>query len=1304
MEELRLKRCREAFERRDHDEAVRLLRLQDPDVLHQDERHLLYYSIRNGWLDVTRDLITNYHFNPHKYYKSESCLYTAAEGNHVDIVEYLIKECGCDPMMVTMHGCGPFLHYVAREGLLDVLKCMVMNINGHIMDEQYRDINGRTVLYRAIKHIDVVKYLINECNCDIMTPFKGGVSLLHYVAREELLDVLKCIVMNINGHIMDEQYRDTNGRTVLHCAVKHIDVVKYLIIECNCDIMATDKDGVSVLHYVASEGLLDVLKCMVMNINGHIMDEQYRDTNGQTVLHCAVKHIDVVKYLINECNCDIMTPDKDRNTILHYVASKRLLNVLKYLINTHHYPMTTNNSGQTGVVKHIDVVKYLINECNCDIMTPVTDDVSFLHYVASEGLLDVLKCMVMNINGHIMDKQYRDTNGQTVLHYAIKHIDVVKYLINECNCNIMTRDKYGNAILHVAASKGLLDVLKCMVMNINGHIMDKQYRDTNGQTVLHYAIKHIDVVKYLINECNCNIMTHDKYGNAILHVAASKGLLDVLKCMVMNINGHIMDRQYHDTNGRTVLHYAIKYIDVTKYLVNECNWDIMTHDKYGNAILHVAASEGSLDVLKCMVMNINGHIMDEQYRDTNGWTVLHYAVKHIDVVKYLINKCNCDIMITDKDGQTPLHHAASWGTAEVIEYFLSTGNCDPLAQDFIGQTPLQLAKLNQNKNAVIAIFKKFGDIKISHPIDSYVNVLLVGNPGAGKSTLSHVINDTATGSIALGSFRNVGGVVPCTAGIIPYKLQHRTLGNIILHDFAGHSEYYSSHSAVIENLLQGSGGVFLIVVNILEKEAVKQLHQWLTVVRNEAQKALNECHVIVIVSHVDEIINPFEKRRRKEEIQEIIVRERYYSVFLDCRKLGGSGVDSFFQKLSIACESIRSTSGRNLSLYCHMMYGLLEERKENILTLSDVMSAGKNNNDYVIPDKREDVLDALHSLQSTGLISVLKSEDKVWVVVNKGILLTEVDGILFAPKTFKEHVDIASNTGIVSVSGLTRLFPKYNPDMLICFLKNMELCQEMNPSFLRMTNLIAGDREETGDSASETQRRGERLLFFPCLLSTDRPKKMTSEVYQFGWCLQCTREHDFFPPRYFHILSLHLAYKMAQPQEGDKLERRCKFWKNGLYWFNGHGVGSLVEIVDESQCVLVMMSCEKGYSDNMVSLRRDVIGEVMSVYKESCPSLEVKELVIDPKELAYPVNTPRERTVYSVKDILSAIDKREEFLVKSDGTKGEKVKEILPDESLSDISNLSLLGGHDIKVRINTHKLFDTLIQALIIKRSYLKK
>uniref|UniRef100_A0A1X7SQK3 Death domain-containing protein n=1 Tax=Amphimedon queenslandica TaxID=400682 RepID=A0A1X7SQK3_AMPQE len=120
-----------------------------------------------------------------------------------------------------------------------------------------------------------------------------------------------------------------------------------------------------------------------------------------------------------------------------------------------------------------------------------------------------------------------------------------------------------------------------------------------------------------------------------------------------------------------------------------------------------------------------------------------------------------------------------------------------------------------------------------------------------------------------------------------------------------------------------------------------------------------------------------------------------------------------------------------------------------------------------------------------------------------------------------------------------------------------------------------------------------------------------------------------------------------------------------------------------------MMSCEKGYSDNMASQKRDVIGEVMSVYKESCPSLEVKELVIDPKELAYPVNTPRERTVYSVKAALSAVVEQRPFLVTT-GTRRTELKEILPHESLLDISNLSLLGGCDIKEVIEVTEEFKT--------------
>ena len=1299
--------------------------VKEPHKIHDLLGALLHHlSSRNGWFDVTKDLITNYHFDPQERpFHGETCLHYAAEGNHVDVVRYLITECNCDPMATDFNG-STVLHSAAAHGSLDVMKYLINHHNCNPMASNHQ---GETIFHCAMKHTDVFKCLINECNFDLMTVNDDGNTVLHYLARKGLLDFLLFMInhhhcnlmafnirydtilhgalsqseivkyfinkynfhpmtVNVDGDtvlhyaakkgllevlkFMINHHHNCNlmatnkwGKTILHCAVEHTEVVKYLIIECNFDpttLINDDED--TVLHYAAKKGLLDLLEFIINHHKCNLMATNKRD---ETILHCAVEHTEVVKYLISECNCDPMTINNDGDTVLHYAAKKGLLEVLKFIIN-HCNLMATNKWGKTILccaVEHTDVVKYLIIECNCNPMTVINyagDTV--LHYAAKKGLLNLLKVMINHHNCNLMA-----TNkwGKTILHCAVEHTEVVKYLIIECNFDPTTLiNDDEDTVLHYAAKKGLLDLLEFIINHHKCNLMATNKRD---ETILHCAVEHTEVVKYLISECNCDPMTINNDGDTVLHYAAKKGLLEVLKFIINHCNLMATNKW-----GKTILCCAVEHTDVVKYLIIECNCNPMTVINYaGDTVLHYAAKKGLLNLLKVMINHHNCNLMAT---NKQGETILHCSVRHIEVVKYLINECNCDPMVVNMFGQTPLHIATKERFLAAIECLLSTGRCDPLIKDNEGRTPVQIAEGSVD---ILSIFKKFGQIKVSHPIDSYVNVLLVGNPGAGKSTLCHVIIDTAAGSIAFSSLRNVKGVKPFTAGIIPVKLQHKTLGNIILHDFAGHSEYYSSHSAVIENLLQGSGGVFLIIVNILENEAVKQLHQWLSVVRNEAEKALDQCHVIVVVSHVDEINNPVEKREKEKEIhqQKIISSETLNVVFLDCRKLGGSGIGTVFKMLSSACESIRSTRKYKSTLYHHEMYRLLEESKKNVLIFSDVMSGTKDS--YVLPEEREELFKILHSLDSTGLINVLQSEDKVWVVVNKGILLTELDGILFAPKDFKEHVDIASNTGIVSVSGLASLFPHYDPDMLICFLKKMELFQEMNPSFLSMTNLIPS-AVEGSEEERDTARRGERLLFFPCLLYSDRPDGMTSKVYQFGWCLQCTGEHHFFPPRYFHVLSLHLAFKFALPKKNEKLNRFCTFWRNGLHWFDGHGVGVLVEIVDESQCVLVLMSCEEGYSDNMVYLRRELIQEVVSVYSESCSSLKVEEFLIDHQDLAYPLKTPSQRRVYSVCDTLLAVIEGRPFLVTDEGHK--ELKSILADESLSDISNLSLLGGRDIKV------------------------
>ena len=911
-------------------------------------------------------------------------------------------------------------------------------------------------------------------------------------------------------------------------------------------------------------------------------------------------------------------------------------------------------------------------------------DMSLLDLSSRNGWLDVTKDLITKYHfdpHHIFHRN--------CLHFAAmgNHVKVVEYLVTEHKLDPLYQDGDDNhTALHFAAANGSLAVLRYLISHYHYNLNDKELC-----TILHCAVKHIDVVKFFINECNCDPMSTDDENRTLVHVAAAFGSLDVVK-----------------------------------FLINECNCDPMSRigDMDRSTVLHMAAKFGSQDV-----------------------------------IKFLINECNCDPMVIDDDGATPLHYATEENNLAATKFLLSTGKCDPFAKDTCGYTPLQsvtswlddeklarsrgitifkkftkhFSKItdsddsdDDDENYGIATFKKFTKLfskntdsddsdddkdrlrfeclsifenfglNIDHPLDSCVNILLLGNPGAGKSTLGRVISDTATGSFTLGSIRNVKGVEPCTAGIIPIKLQHKKLGSIILHDFAGHSEYYSSHSAVIQNLLQDSGAVFLIVVNILEKEAIKQLRQWLTLVADVEQCSNEVCHVIVVASHVDEISDSMERRKKEEEIQELIKDQLFTinkelecdTVFLDCRKLGGNSVDFFFDKLSCACKLIRNENGRDIDRHCQMMYRLLEEGKENIFTLSNVVSAFRRKYNSLSEEEldEDEILDSLDSLHSIGVISVfrseaqdLESEDKGWIVVNKGILLSDVNGILFAPKTFKEHVDIASNTGIVSVSGLTRLFPDYDPDMLICFLKNMELCQEVNSSFLGMTNLcqMSLEGEVVG---GVTERNEKRLLFFPCLLHSDRPDKLPNDKFQFGWYLQCSRDHDFFPPQYFHILSLHLAYKWALPREDDVLNRYCTFWKNGLHWFDGHGVGTLVEIVDESQCVLVLMSCEEGCNDKLIRLRREVISEVLSV-KKSCPSLGVKDFVIDPEELSYPVKIPRARIAYSLRTVMAAIVEGRSFLVNNKGHK--ELKRILTGESLSDVTNLSLLGKRDVKVSIS---------------------
>ena len=97
----------------------------------------------------------------------------------------------------------------------------------------------------------------------------------------------------------------------------------------------------------------------------------------------------------------------------------------------------------------------------------------------------------------------------------------------------------------------------------------------------------------------------------------------------------------------------------------------------------------------------------------------------------------------------------------------------------------------------------------------------------------------------------------------------------------------------------------------------------------------------------------------------------------------------------------------------------------------------------LLPESIDELADILLILNTSGEVFFLKNDEDVgksWVVHKKGALFTEINGTIFAPENLKNHHEISNSTGVVPLSNVRRLFPHYDPQMLIEFTMLLELC------------------------------------------------------------------------------------------------------------------------------------------------------------------------------------------------------------------------------------------------------------------------
>ena len=418
-----------------------------------------------------------------------------------------------------------------------------------------------------------------------------------------------------------------------------------------------------------------------------------------------------------------------------------------------------------------------------------------------------------------------------------------------------------------------------------------------------------------------------------------------------------------------------------------------------------------------------------------------------------------------------------------------------------------------------------------------------------------------------------------TAGIIPLHVESKVneVGNMVIYDFAGQQEYYSSHAAVLERIMRNSAAIFVCIVDLSQcmDKISESIHYWISFIENACSSAQGSSHVIIVGSHADRVKSSQELKEKSslvESIAESRVKQLTYGGFvsMDCRLTKTKQTRHFRSLLSTSQQDILS-SQPSMSLYCHVLYAFLRTKLGKTgCTLQELIST-LTLEELEFSFDSTLLTESLTSLSDKGLILFVQNQEhpqSSWVVVEKEALLREVNGTLFAPDNFKQYRQVASNTGIVPITTLEELFPQYSSEMLVGCLESMEFCHAVDPSALQATNLKA---------TLSSPPSAANHLFFPSLVKEDQPGDFPSP--RFGWCLGCSDPHQFFSNRFLHVLLLRISFtfplaskKRSLSPSLRGLERQCKVWQNGICWTNDSGVSTIVEIVDLNRWVIVLVS------------------------------------------------------------------------------------------------------------------------------------
>lgn len=521
------------------------------------------------------------------------------------------------------------LHQCARDGDEYNMKILLQNLDAHARKRvnQY-DEDELTPLHYAARynHLSVVKLLV-QAGANVQMTGDDNVTPLHHAARYRREKKKKEATPEFEA--LGDDLASNGIMTLLDQGESEESIVSYLVKQ-RANINAVDMYGQTPLHYAAMRG--NEVACRDLLAFKNMIDVECKDNQGITPLHCAALHnqVEIARMLI-DAGADVMCTDKERSTPLHHACMEGNIDMVQLLFDA-------GARSKESWVK----VNEMVAAQDFEFSTPLHHAVENSHYNVAKMLLE--KGAVVN----------QDRKGFVYpLHLAAQSGDVrICRLLVEHQARIDAVNSDHATALHRAAALNKVDALKFLVER--GAAINRRDIDNYTPLLLASTYGNVEAVELLLQK-GADFHAQDKHDKTAIFLAAEENKIGVLKILLSKPR--------------------------VKQLVNES-------DCYDNSPLHIAAKQGYLDIVQCLVEN--GAILDDKNEEEE--TPLHLAAKHgrTNIVRELIKTDTTIVNDEDENSNTALHLAAQCGHHKVVKLLLDLG-ADVSARNYNAWTPLDLA-------------------------------------------------------------------------------------------------------------------------------------------------------------------------------------------------------------------------------------------------------------------------------------------------------------------------------------------------------------------------------------------------------------------------------------------------------------------------------------------------------------------------------------------------------------------------------------------------------------------------------------